>query len=79
MEPNIIDISKEILKIKDLGDYPALLVTICFVSGLYLIAMIWGWHQDKKDVLKVCFSVHDLSFSGHQSMQKSGKVGKISY
>ena len=53
VQPNMIDVSAEILKIKDLADYPALLATVCIISGLYLIAMIWARQKDKKDILKV--------------------------
>lgn len=53
VEPNVLDISTEILKFKDLADYPALLATICVISGLYLVAMVWARRHDKKDILKV--------------------------
>lgn len=53
VKPNAIDVKKEIIKIKELTDYPALLATVCIIFGLYLIAMIWARHNDKQDILKV--------------------------
>ena len=53
VQPKLIDVEKEILKIKDLVDYPALLATVCIIGGLYIIAMIWARRQDNNDILKV--------------------------
>ena len=53
MQPNVLDVTKETAKIKDLADYPALLATVCAIGGLYLIAMVWARRKDKKDALKV--------------------------
>ena len=53
MKPNVIDITKESLKLLNLKDYPALLATVCVIGGIYLLAMVWARRKDKKDVLKV--------------------------
>ena len=53
MKPNVIDITKESLKLLNLKDYPALLATVCVIGGIYLLAMVWARRKDKKDVLSV--------------------------
>lgn len=53
VQPNTLEISKEIVKIKNLAHYPALLATMCSICALYLIAMIWARHCDKEDVIGV--------------------------
>ena len=64
VQPKLIDVEKEILKIKDLVDYPALLATVCVIGGLYIIAMIWARRQDNNDILKVkTLCMHALCFS----------------
>lgn len=51
--PNKLDVKSEILKLKQLDDYPALLVTFCVLMGVSLICMIWARRKDSHDVQKV--------------------------
>ena len=53
MKPNVLDIAKESIKLKNLADYPALLASVCTIGGLYLLLMIWARKKDKKDILDV--------------------------
>ena len=53
VEPNRLEIIKEVMKLKNIQDYPGLLATVCVICGCYLIAVIWARRQDKKDMLKV--------------------------
>ena len=62
MQPNVLDISKETAKIKDLADYPALFATVCAIGGLYLIVMVWARRKDKKDALKVSIKLIYFQF-----------------
>ena len=53
VKPNVLDIAKESIKLKNLADYPALLASVCTIGGLYLLLMIWARKKDKKDILDV--------------------------
>ena len=53
VKPNVLDLTKTVLKIKDLDDYPALLATVCIIAGMYIILMVLAGRQDKRDALKV--------------------------
>ena len=37
--PNQLDISKAVREFKNISDHPALLATICIISGVYLLAI----------------------------------------
>lgn len=51
--PNTIDFSTVFLKFSP-KDQAAVLAIFILVIVLYVILMIWGRHQDKKDIVKVC-------------------------
>ena len=58
--PNKLDVSKEILNLANLGDYPALIVTICVILGLYILAMVWAKRKDRREAGKVSACMHVL-------------------
>lgn len=51
--PNTIDFSTVFLKFSP-KDQAAVLAIFILIIVLYVILMIWGRHQDKKDIVKVC-------------------------
>ena len=61
MKPNVLDIAKESIKLKNLADYPALLASVCTIGGLYLLIMIWARNKDKRDMLEVSKFVFFIS------------------
>ena len=50
--PNTIDFATVFLKFSP-QDQAAVLAIFCIVIVLYIVLMIWGRHQDKKDIVKV--------------------------
>ena len=50
--PNTIDFSTVFLKFSP-QDQAAVLATFSLVVVVYIILMVWGRHQDKKDIVKV--------------------------
>jgi hypothetical protein len=50
--PNTIDFSTVFLKFSP-AEQAAVLATFIIILVLYVALMIWGRHQDKKDIVKV--------------------------
>ena len=47
--PRKLDIKAQLLQLKNLEEYPALLATFCVIIGLALIAMVWARRKDLSD------------------------------
>eukprot|EP00794_Sanderia_malayensis_P003794 gene3794-4317_t len=66
VQPNALDISAEIIKIKDLADYPALLATVCTIFGCYLIVVVWARRKDGADSFKAKLVIPDTCCQSHK-------------
>ena len=49
--PNVINV--DIASLAKLGEYPALLATVCVIGGIYFVAMVWAKRKDRHEAGKV--------------------------
>ena len=61
--PNTFNVERELLKLKNIHEYPALLATVCTIVALYVLVLIWARKRDKRDAQKVFEGVFLFSYS----------------
>lgn len=60
--PNTIDFSNVWAKFANLNENAAVFSTVVALIGVYIMLLIWSRYMDKRDIIKVPQTPHNLCF-----------------